>query len=135
MLRCLIVDDNDYFLSTARCLLERQGVAVVGVASDSAQALLLAEQLRPDVALVDINLGSECGFDVALRLQDESDPSALLVILISSQAEDDYADLIEASPAVGFLSKTALSGEAIGAVLAGAATGRRHGPVTGPPGR
>ncbi|MEV7996356.1 response regulator transcription factor [Streptomyces sp. NPDC086077] len=135
MLRCLIVDDNDYFLSAARCLLERQGVAVVGVASDSAQALRLAEQLRPDVALVDINLGSECGFDLAVRLRGEADPAALLVILISSHAEDDYADLIEASPAVGFLSKTALSGDAIGALLAGAGESYRRGPVNGPPGR
>ncbi|MFJ4467946.1 LytR/AlgR family response regulator transcription factor [Streptomyces sp. NPDC089424] len=135
MLRCLIVDDNDYFLSAARCLLERQGVSVVGVASDGAQAVRLAERLRPDVALVDINLGAECGFDLAVRLQGEAGPAALVVILISSHSEDDYADLIEASPAVGFLNKTSLSGDAIGTLLAGADDCHRRGPVNGPPGR
>jgi CheY-like chemotaxis protein len=39
MLRCLIVDDSPRFLDAARGLLERQGVTVVGVASNSADAL------------------------------------------------------------------------------------------------
>jgi len=38
-LRCLIVDDSDAFLATAGAVLERDGVAVVGVASSIAQAL------------------------------------------------------------------------------------------------
>jgi len=49
--------------------------------------------------------------------------------LISTHAEQDYADLIAASPAVGFLPKAALSATAIGDLLA------RGGPVSGPPGR
>ncbi|WP_030348278.1 LytR/AlgR family response regulator transcription factor [Streptomyces sp. NRRL S-1022] len=135
MLRCLIVDDNPYFLSAARCLLEHQGVAIVGVAFDSAEALRLAEQLRPDVALVDIDLGFECGFDLVGRLQYETGPTPFPVILISSHAGEDYADLIEESPAVGFLGKTALSGDAIRAALTGTDDSHRHGPVNGPPGR
>ena len=39
------------------------------------------------------------------------------MILISSHAEEDYADLIAESPALGFLSKTALSGDAIRRLL------------------
>jgi hypothetical protein len=41
------------------------------------------------------------------------------VILISTHAEQDYAELIAASPAIGFLSKTALSADAIRDQLAG----------------
>jgi two-component system, NarL family, nitrate/nitrite response regulator NarL len=41
------------------------------------------------------------------------------VILISTHAEQDYAELIAASPAVGFLSKTALSANVIRGLLAG----------------
>jgi hypothetical protein len=41
------------------------------------------------------------------------------MILISTHAEADYADLIEASPALGFLSKSALSGSAIRDLLQG----------------
>jgi len=56
-LRCLIVDDSRRFLEAARSLLEREGIAVVGVASTSAEALRRAEELKPDVALVDVDLG------------------------------------------------------------------------------
>jgi CheY-like chemotaxis protein len=117
MLRCLIVDDSPRFLDAARGLLERQGVSVVGVASNSAEALQRTGELRPDVTLLDIDLGSESGLELARRLHDQDGPAP--VILISTHAEQDYAELIAASPAVGFLPKTALSGDAIRKLLAG----------------
>ena len=112
-LRCLIVDDSPRFLDAARCLLERQGIMVVGVASTSAQALQQATQLRPDIALLDIDLGGESGFDLARRLSREARLVHTRMILISTHAEQDFTELIEASPAVGFLSKSALSADAI----------------------
>jgi DNA-binding NarL/FixJ family response regulator len=114
-LRSLIVDDNGRFLAAARDLLERQGMSVVGVASTGSEALQLADQLRPDVTLVDIDLGEESGFDVARQLVEttEGDP----VVLISTYAEKDFADLIASSPAVGFVSKSDLSADAINEVL------------------
>ena len=113
MVRCLIVDDSLQFLKAARGWLECQGIAVVGVASTVAQALQLAAELHPDVVLVDIDLGGESGFELASRLQRKADVDSLRVILISAYAEEDYAELIAASPAVGFLPKTALSGPRI----------------------
>ena len=71
------------------------------------------------MALVDIDLGDESGFEVARRLVGEGDPP-LRVILISSHAGDDFEDLIATSPALGFVPKTGLSEEAIRAVLEGA---------------
>jgi DNA-binding NarL/FixJ family response regulator len=115
MLRCLIVDDSPRFLEAARGLLERQGVAVVGVASNSAEALRRAGELRPDVTLLDIDLGGESGLELARRLHGQA-PAP--VILISTHAEQDYAELIAASPAIGFLPKTTLSADAIRALLA-----------------
>src|SRR5437588_3497441 len=53
----LIVDDNRLFLEAARALLGREGLRVVGVAATSAEALQRAEELRPEVVLVDISLG------------------------------------------------------------------------------
>jgi DNA-binding NarL/FixJ family response regulator len=123
MLRCLIVDDSPRFLDAARGLLQRQGVAVVGVASTSAEALRRAGELRPDVTLVDIDLGGESGLELVRRLQDQDGP--VPVILISTHAEQDYAELIAASPAIGFLPKTALSADAIGDLLAGRGHPRR----------
>jgi CheY-like chemotaxis protein len=109
-LRCLIVDDNLHFLEAARGLLEREGVTIVGVASTSTQALQRANQLHPDVALLDIDLGGESGFELARRLQRETSLPPSRVILISTYAAQDYAELIADSPAVGFLSKSGLVG-------------------------
>jgi CheY-like chemotaxis protein len=119
MLRCLIVDDSPRFLDAARGLLERQGIAVVGVASTTADALQRTGELRPDVTLLDIDLGGESGLELARRLQGHAGLASSPVILISTHAEQDYAELIAASPAIGFLPKTALSGDAIRDLLAG----------------
>jgi DNA-binding NarL/FixJ family response regulator len=113
MLRCLIVDDSRHFLDAARGLLKRQGILVVGVASTGAEALRRVEELQPDVTLVDIDLGGESGFDVARQLQHDFGETRTQVILISTHAEQDYADLITASPAIGFLPKFLLSADAI----------------------
>src|SRR5215213_6850541 len=121
-LRCLIVDDNLHFLEAARGLLEREGVMVVGVASTSSQALQQADQLHPDVALLDIDLGGESGFELARRFQRETSLSPSRVILISTHTEQDYAELIAASPVVGFVSKSALSADVIRRLLGPPAT-------------
>jgi DNA-binding NarL/FixJ family response regulator len=110
--RCLIVDDSAAFVKAARSLLEREGVTVVGVASTGAEAVRQTEQLHPDVTLVDIDLGAESGLDLALRLGRDGQGSSRL-ILISTHAEADFADLIAESPVDGFLSKSAVSAEAI----------------------
>jgi DNA-binding NarL/FixJ family response regulator len=115
-LRCLIVDDSHWFLCAARHLLESQGIAVVGLASNSAEALRGAAELRPDVTLVDIDLGGESGLDLARELRLQAGHRTT-VILISTRAEQDYAELIAASPAAGFLSKTAISASAIQELL------------------
>ena len=132
-LRCLIVDDSPRFLDAARGLLERQGIMVVGVASTSAQALQQATQLRPDIALLDIELGGESGFDLARRLSREARLVHTRMILISTHAEQDYIDLIAASPVVGFLSKSALSADAIRRLIASRGDGHPVSPVSGPP--
>jgi DNA-binding NarL/FixJ family response regulator len=116
-IRCLIVDDNAQFLEAARSLLEGEGISVVGMASTSADALRQAGRLQPDVALVDIDLGEESGFDLVRLLTDEAGLGQLRVILISTYAERDFADLIAAGPAAGFVSKSDLSLRAIRAVL------------------
>jgi two-component system nitrate/nitrite response regulator NarL len=111
-LRCIIVDDYQPFVKVARAKLERQGMAVVGVATNGTEALRQARELSPDVALVDISLGTESGFDVAREIG----PYVGCVILISSSdryADDDYAGFIAGSPAVGFVSKAALSADMI----------------------
>ena len=64
-LRCLTVDDSARFLESAGRLLPREGVDAVGIAATSAEGLERTQELRPDVALVDIDLGGQSGFELA----------------------------------------------------------------------
>jgi CheY-like chemotaxis protein len=121
-MRCLIVDDSRDFVNAARGLLEHHGITVVGVASTSAEALRCFEELRPDVTLVDVHLGRENGFELAEQMHRSGLSGQLPVILISTHAEQDFADMIATSPAIGFLSKIALTPDAI-RDLVDAATG------------
>lgn len=116
-LRCVIVDDNPGFLHAARLLLEQEGLQVVGVATSGDEALRAVAELRPDVTLLDIDLGGESGFDVARRLADHRDSEAGQLILISTHSEEDLVDLIKESPAIGFLGKPSLSAMTIKSLL------------------
>jgi CheY-like chemotaxis protein len=111
-LRCVIVDDNANFLDVASILLQREGISVIGVASAIADALQKVAELRPEAVLIDITLGHESGFDLARRLATmDSRPPA--IILISTHAEEDFADLIEEAPVAGFVAKRQLTASAI----------------------
>ena len=132
-LRCLIVDDSPAFVATARSLLERQGLTVLGDAATSADAVRLVTELRPDVVLVDIDLGSESGLELARRLAGSTHAAPPAVILISTYAEEDFADLVVDSPALGFIAKAALSAAAIRHLLEGPGAGGPPGRITGPP--
>ena len=112
-MRCLIVDDSPEFVAAARSLLERDGISVIGVASTSVEALRRFRELRPDVTLVDIDLGGESGFELAEKLDGARDSTRSAVILVSTHAEQDFADLIASSPAAGFLPKSELTTDAI----------------------
>jgi DNA-binding NarL/FixJ family response regulator len=116
-LRCLIIDDSSGYVQAARALLEQEGITVVGVASTAEAALRCVRQLCPDVTLVDIDLCGSSGVDLARRLVDEFCGAAGHVILISAHAEEEFADLIEACPAAGFLPKSALSADAVRAIM------------------
>jgi CheY-like chemotaxis protein len=122
-LRCLLVDDSLDFLCAARVLLEQEGLQVVGVASTGAEALVRAAELRPDVTLVDVDLGVIDGFEVVLRLAGHPNLDAGHLILISVNAEEDLADLIEVSPAIGFVWKPRLSAAAIESLVGGGGGG------------
>ncbi len=116
----LIVDDSEPFLAAARTLLTGEGIDVLEVATTTAQALGLVDRLQPDAVLVDVNLGAESGFDLARRLEDGEHGRRSTVIMMSTHAEAEYADLIAESSAAGFLTKSRLSGDAIRLIHDGA---------------
>jgi CheY-like chemotaxis protein len=119
--RCLIVDDSAQFLRAARAVLERDGL-VVDIASTGPEALQRVQEWRPDVVLVDIDLGGESGFEVARQLNlatytTPSPPFETSIILVSTHGEEEFEELITESPAVGFLAKSSLSAKAIDEML------------------
>src|SRR5437764_8481 len=90
---CLLVDDSTHFLEAASKLLEGQGLGVVGRASTAAEALACVRELEPDVAIVDIDLNGESGFDLAWRLAAASDGTTSTV-LTSTRSESDCAEVV-----------------------------------------
>jgi len=117
-LRCVIVDDNPEVLRAASELLQGQGMSVVGVAATGDEALSVVEEIEPDVTLVDVALRAESGFDLVRRLEQRFEGAGSRTILISTHDEVDFAQLIAASPAIGFLPKSELSATAIQRLLA-----------------
>jgi DNA-binding NarL/FixJ family response regulator len=111
-LRLVIADDNEGFLESARSALERDGIDVVGTATTAAEAVELVEELGPDLVLVDISLGDESGFDLVRRLA-ELGRQTSRALLISTHDAEDFAELIETSPAIGFMSKYDFSARGI----------------------
>jgi DNA-binding NarL/FixJ family response regulator len=109
----LIVDDHPSFRSSARTLLESEGYEVVGEAEDGASAVRLAEELRPEVVLLDVHLPDLHGFDVTERLRGLADPPE--VVLVSSRA--DYSAVVGSTGAVGFVTKDELTAAALEVLL------------------
>jgi DNA-binding NarL/FixJ family response regulator len=111
----LIVDDHGGFRASARSLLERHGLEVVGEAVDGASGVRAAEELRPDVVLLDVQLSDSDGFEVAGRLAELE--RAPVVVLTSSRDPSEYGGLVAACGARGFIPKAELSGARIAALL------------------
>jgi DNA-binding NarL/FixJ family response regulator len=111
----LIVDDHRSFRASARRLLEAEGFKVVGEAADGNAAIAAAQQLEPDLVLLDVQLPDLDGFQVAAHLAALGLPSA--IVLTSSRAAADYEPLLADSPAHGFIPKSELSGAALEGLL------------------
>jgi len=118
-IRCVVVDDNAQFIASVVNLLEREGITIVGSATNCADAVRIVDELSPDVALVDVDLGMESGFDVAERIHQRDDSSApqTRVILISADSGREFVERLAASPAVGFIPKISLSVRSIREML------------------
>jgi CheY-like chemotaxis protein len=127
-LSCLLVDDSRHFLEAACRLLEREGIAVVGVASTKAEALARVRELEPEVTLVDVDLNGESGFDLAWEIAAISDGAPTSTIMASTRNESDLAPLVAVTPVLGFISKNELSAGVIRDFLADSNHGRgcRH---------
>lgn len=111
----MIVDDDERFRRWAAAWLRSEGYDIVGEADAAGTAILAVRRLRPEVALVDVQLPDEDGFEVARLLGAEPDPP--VVVLISSREGADYGDRVTASGARGFVRKDELTVEVIERLL------------------
>ncbi len=102
----LIVDDHAVVREGLRSFLELQeGIAVVGEAGDGEEAVALAEQLRPDVVLMDLVMPKVDGVE-AMRQLRERMPAARVIVLTSFLDDDRLLPAIRAG-AAGYLLKNA----------------------------
>ena len=105
--RVLLVDDSAEFAESARAVLAADArIEVVGVAADGDEALDLAEQLRPDLVLMDIEMPRVNGVDATRAIRDRC-PDSQVVMLAGRRERDDEVGSGEAG-AVGFLHKDQL---------------------------
>jgi DNA-binding NarL/FixJ family response regulator len=110
--RVLIVDDQPPFRAAARAVLARvPGFELVAEAASGEEAVALSETTRPDLVLMDINMGAMDGIE-ATRLITGAQPGTV-VILVSTYAEDDLPPGARTSGAAAYLNKDELSPRAI----------------------
>ena len=110
-IRVLVVDDHTLFRRGLTALLAHDArVQVVGDAGDAGEALRRAQELQPDVILLDNHLPGVHGIQ-ALPALLEVAPQARIVMLTVSEDENDLAGALRAG-AAGYLLKT-VEGEAL----------------------
>lgn len=114
-IRILVVDDHTLFRRGLMALLSREPqFEVVGDAADAGEALRRAQELQPDLILLDNHLPGVRGVDALPSLR-EAAPSSRVLMLTVSEDEQDLADALKAG-AAGYLLKT-IEGDALAAAI------------------
>ena len=89
MLRVLLADDHEIFLDALAQLVDADPrLEVVACAGDGEEAIALAEELRPDVVMLDVVMPGMDGFEAARRIRQRLPYTA--VVLISGLEQDDW---------------------------------------------
>jgi DNA-binding NarL/FixJ family response regulator len=111
-----LADDHSILRDGLRLLLERQGFVVVAEAGDGREAVKLAEEHRPDVAVMDIAMPVLNGIDATSRIVESCAPTA--VIILSMHHDESYIVRALNAGARGYLLKDSLKADLIAAVNA-----------------
>ncbi|HEX9697155.1 MAG TPA: response regulator transcription factor [Actinomycetota bacterium] len=107
--RVLIVDDHAAFAEPLAAVLGlQQDMECAGIAGRCDEAIKMAEELRPDVVLMDVQLPDDDGIDAAHRVKEVSPDSRVLIL--TAYSEVDVMARAAAAGAAGFIPKeTALA--------------------------
>jgi DNA-binding NarL/FixJ family response regulator len=126
-LRILIADDHAVVADGIRHLLAAQSdLEVVGTAADGAEAVRLAEELRPDVTLLDVVMPQMSGIDAAREIVQRDAEARVLMLSMYSDSERVYQSL--QAGARGYVLKRDLAEELIDAIRQVGAGGRYLSP-------
>ncbi len=116
-IRVLIADDHAVVREGTRRMLEQEGdLEVVGEAADGEEAVKLADETRPDVAIVDISMPKLDGIEATRQIKSRC-PSVTILILSAYDDDQFVFSLLEAG-AAGYLLKSVRSRELVDAVRA-----------------
>lgn len=119
MIRVLVVDDHELVRAgIAQFLSTQADIAVVGDASDGEQAVLKAQDYRPDVVLMDLVMPGVDGVEATRRIV-QAVPEARVLVLTSFSDRERILDAIDAG-AVGYLLKDSEPAELISGIHAAA---------------
>ena len=103
-IRVLLVDDHPIFRAGLRALLESQpDVRVIGEAGNGAEAIARANELRPDIILLDISMPDVDGLEALRRMQADHVPGKALVLTM--HAENEYLFQVLESGGYGYVLK------------------------------
>jgi DNA-binding NarL/FixJ family response regulator len=102
--RVLIVDDQEPFRMAARMVVEAtDGFDVAGEAETGEDSVTMAEALKPDLVLMDVNLPGINGLDATRQILTGSD--AVVVLLLSTYEEEEYAPRAAECGAAAYIPK------------------------------
>jgi two-component system response regulator NreC len=113
-IRVVLADDHVLVRQSLRSLLEREGIQVVGEASDGQEALKQVASLHPDIAVMDISMPTMNGLDTAREL-DRHYPKTKAVLLTQHDEEQYISDALEAG-VKGYVLKSQAANDLIQAI-------------------